>query len=99
MAMADLQDVRHPTTILFDVDGCLISTGGAGARAWRRAFEMLYSVPADIGQSSEAGMTDPEVGRLTFAGALGREPTDRELSRLLGAYLDGLADEVARSPG
>ena len=44
-------------------------------------------------------MTDPEVGRLTFAGVLGREPTDRELARLLGSYLDGLADEVARSPG
>jgi phosphoglycolate phosphatase-like HAD superfamily hydrolase len=97
--MADLQDVQHPITILFDVDGCLISTGGAGARAWRRAFETLYGVPADIGQSSEAGMTDPDVGRLTFASTLGREPTDRELSRLLGTYLDGLADEVARSPG
>jgi phosphoglycolate phosphatase-like HAD superfamily hydrolase len=97
--MVDLQEVQHPTAILFDVDGCLISTGGAGARAWRRAFETLYGVPADIGQSSEAGMTDPEVGRLTFASALGREPTDRELSRLLGTYLDGLAGEVARSPG
>jgi phosphoglycolate phosphatase len=97
--MADVQGVQHPLTILFDVDGCLISTGGAGARAWHRAFATLYGVPADIGQSSEAGMTDPEVGRLTFAGALGREPTARELARLLGTYLDGLADEVARSPG
>jgi phosphoglycolate phosphatase-like HAD superfamily hydrolase len=95
----DRRGVQQPTTILFDVDGCLISTGGAGARAWRRAFETLHGVPADIGQSSEAGMTDPEVGRLTFASALGREPTDRELSRLLGRYLDGLAGEVARSPG
>jgi phosphoglycolate phosphatase len=97
--MADGQAVQHPLTILFDVDGCLISTGGAGARAWHRAFATLYGVPADIGQFSEAGMTDPEVGRLTFAGALGREPTARELARLLGTYLDGLADEVARSPG
>jgi len=97
--MADVEEVQHPVVILFDVDGCLISSGGAGARAWRRAFETLYGVPADIGASSEAGMTDPEVGRLTFTSALGREPTDRELSRLLGAYLDGLADEVAHSPG
>jgi phosphoglycolate phosphatase-like HAD superfamily hydrolase len=97
--MADLQEIQHPFMILFDVDGCLISTGGAGARAWRRAFETLYGVSADIGQASEAGMTDPVVGRLTFNSALNREPTDRELSRLLGTYLDGLADEVARSPG
>ncbi|MCC6179703.1 MAG: HAD hydrolase-like protein [Chloroflexi bacterium] len=97
--MADTQEVQHPIVILFDVDGCLISTGGAGARSWYRAFETLYGVPGDIGASSEAGMTDPEVGRLTFTSVLGREPTDRELSRLLGTYLAGLQDEVARSPG
>jgi phosphoglycolate phosphatase-like HAD superfamily hydrolase len=95
----DVQEAQHPVTILFDVDGCLISTGGAGARAWHRAFEALYGIPADIGQASEAGMTDPDVGRLTFVSALGRQPTDRELSRLLGTYLGGLADEVERSPG
>jgi hypothetical protein len=97
--MADVEEVQHPILILFEVDGCLISTGGAGARAWHRAFETLYGVPADIGATSETGMTDPDVGRLTFASVLGRELTDRELSRLLGTYLDGLADEVAHSPG
>lgn len=97
--MADAPDVRHPTTILFDVDGCLISTGGAGARAWRHAFDRLHGIPADIWQFSEAGMTDPDVGRLTFARVIGREPTDQELARLLAAYLDRLATEVERSPG
>jgi phosphoglycolate phosphatase-like HAD superfamily hydrolase len=90
---------RAPIAILFDIDGCLISTGGAGTRSWRRAFESLHGVPADIGEFTEAGMTDPEVGRLTFARVLGREPTDREMARLLGAYLGRLATEVAQSPG
>jgi phosphoglycolate phosphatase-like HAD superfamily hydrolase len=84
---------------LFDVDGCLISTGGAGARSWRHAFDRLYGMAADIWQFSEAGMTDPEVGRLTFARVLGREPTDRELARVLGAYLDRLPVEVEQSLG
>ncbi|MHB1131559.1 MAG: HAD family hydrolase [Chloroflexota bacterium] len=97
--MADRREVEHPTTILFDVDGCLISSGGAGGRSWKHAFQSLYGVPADIWQSTEAGMTDPEVARLTFTSALGREPTDRELARLMGAYLDRLAWEVAHSPG
>lgn len=92
-------EVQHPTTVLFDVDGCLISTGGAGARSWRHAFERLYGIPADIGQFSEAGMTDPQVGQLTFTKVIGREPIDRELARVLGAYLDRLAVEVAQSPG
>jgi phosphoglycolate phosphatase-like HAD superfamily hydrolase len=88
-----------PVAVLFDVDGCLISTGGAGTRSWRRAFDALYGIPADIGEFTEAGMTDPEVGSLTFTRVLGREPTDRELARLLGAYLEGLQQEVQRSPG
>jgi phosphoglycolate phosphatase len=64
-----------PLAILFDVDGTLITTGGAGAAAWRRAFDELYGVPADIGQFTDAGMTDPEVAFKTFVAVIGREPT------------------------
>lgn len=97
--MAEATGVRHPTVILFDGDGCLIASGGAGARAWRGAFDRLYGVPTDSWQFSEAGMTDAEVGRLTFARVIGHGPTDRELARLLGTYLDHLAVEVQYSPG
>jgi phosphoglycolate phosphatase-like HAD superfamily hydrolase len=95
----DEHDNPTPVAILFDVDGCLISTGGAGTRSWRRAFEALYGIPADIGEFTEAGMTDPEVGRLTFARVIGREPADRDMARLLAAYLERLEDEVQRSSG
>jgi phosphoglycolate phosphatase-like HAD superfamily hydrolase len=44
-------------------------------------------------------MTDPEVGRLTFGRVLNRDPTDREMARLLGAYLEQLVKEVEQSPG
>lgn len=88
-----------PLAVLFDVDGCLISSGGAGTKAWRHAFERLHGVPADIGQFTEAGMTDPDVGRQTFARVLGRDPTEREMGRLLGAYLERLTEEVEQSAG
>ena len=94
-----VHDDRRPIAILFDVDGCLISTGGAGTKAWRYAFDRLHGIPADIGQFTEGGMTDPTVGRLTFVRVIGREPTDREMARLLAAYLDRLVVEVERSPG
>ena len=62
-----------PQAVLFDIDGTLISTGGAGARSWRHAFEVLHGIPADIGKFTDAGMTDPTVARLTFGQyALGR---------------------------
>src|SRR5439155_19928173 len=31
--------MERPLVILFDIDGTLITTGGAGAVSWRRAFE------------------------------------------------------------
>jgi phosphoglycolate phosphatase-like HAD superfamily hydrolase len=93
------RDVDERAVILFDVDGTLISTGGAGARSWRWAFDRLYGIPADIQRFSETGMTDPVVGRSTFRGVLGREPTSSELSRLLAAYLRRLPREVTSSLG
>ena len=64
--MDDEHDHQIPA-ILFDVDGLLISTGGAGTKAWRYAFDRLHGIPADIGEFTEGGMTDPTVGRPTSA--------------------------------
>jgi phosphoglycolate phosphatase len=94
-----VQDVDKPAAILFDIDGTLISTGGAGAVSWRRAFDELHGIPADIGKFTDAGMTDPEVGRKTFAAVLGREPTPPELARLLAVRLKYLPEAVAESKG
>ncbi len=85
--------------VLFDIDGTLISTGGAGAESWRRAFLDLYGVPADIGQFSDAGMTDPEVGRLTFRSVVGHEPSPQELARVMARRQHHLPDAVAKSTG
>jgi phosphoglycolate phosphatase len=83
-----------PVVVLFDVDETLVHTGGAGARSWRAAFEKLYGIPADIGAHTSAGETDPTVARETFAGVLGREPSDDELDRLYAQYLLHLADDI-----
>jgi phosphoglycolate phosphatase len=91
--------VEPPLTILFDIDGTLITTGGAGAVSWRKAFDELYGVPADIGKFTDAGMTDPEVGRLTFVAVVGREPEPRELARLMAIRLKYLPEAVAESKG
>src|SRR5215210_8747776 len=69
--------------LLFDIDGTLVATGGAGAAAWRRAFEDLHGIPADIGQFTDAGMTDPRRGGEDFEAVLHRKPTPHELAQLL----------------
>ena len=89
--------MARPSAVLFDIDGTLISTGGAGARSWRHAFDELYGIPADIGKFTDAGMTDPMVARLTFKAAVGHDPTPTELATVMAAYLDRLPYEVAHS--
>jgi phosphoglycolate phosphatase-like HAD superfamily hydrolase len=88
-----------PVAVLFDIDGTLITTGGAGARSWRDAFQDLYGIPADIGRFTDAGMTDPEVGRLTFVGVIGRDPTPEEMTALMAKRLAHLPRAVAESQG
>jgi phosphoglycolate phosphatase len=86
--------------VLFDIDGTLIDTGGAGARSWTWAFEHAFDRPwVDIGKYSSAGMTDPVVARKTFTEAMGHEPTGEELARLMAAYLSVLPDYVTSSEG
>ena len=85
--------------LLFDIDGTLVSTGGAGAVAWRRAFEELYGIPADIGKFTDAGMTDPDVGAQTFEAVLHRTPTALELAELVQRRLEHLPEAVAESTG
>jgi phosphoglycolate phosphatase len=85
--------------LLFDIDGTLVSTGGAGAVAWRRVFEELHGIPADIGKFTDAGMTDPDVGAKTFAAVLDREPTPHELAQLIQRRLEHLPEAIAQSKG
>jgi phosphoglycolate phosphatase len=83
--------------ILFDIDGTLLVTGGAGAASWRLAFDELYGIPADIGRFTDAGMTDPDVGRKTFEAVLKRKPERKEFTRLLERRLHYLHQTVAES--
>ena len=85
--------------VLFDIDGTLITTGGAGAVAWRRAFEELHGTPLDIREVTESGMTDPEVGHVALRNILGRDPDGRELATAMAHYLRHLAAAVDESDG
>jgi phosphoglycolate phosphatase-like HAD superfamily hydrolase len=85
--------------ILFDIDGTLLHTGGAGAVAWQRAFLELYEVEANIEEHTHAGMTDPEIAEIVFREVLGRDGSDVERAEAIGCYLGHLANAVAESDG
>jgi phosphoglycolate phosphatase len=94
--------VSEPTDIravLFDIDGTLLVTGGAGGVAWQRAFEELHGVEANVAEHTDAGMTDPEISAIIFREVIGREGTAEERARAIGGYLKHLPDAVAESAG
>ena len=91
--------MAEPQAVLFDIDGTLISTGGASDRAWKRAFRELQGVDVDVPAVTGKGVPDPEVGRVVFGHAIGREPTPGEADALMRRRLDHLPMEVENSPG
>lgn len=80
--------------VVFDIDGTLLTTGGAGAQAWTLAFADLYGVTADIADFTEDGLPDHEVCRRTFLGVMDREPSETEISGLISSYLSHIDDTL-----
>jgi phosphoglycolate phosphatase len=83
--------------VLFDIDGTILVTGGAGGVAWQRAFEELHGVDVDIAEHTDAGMTDPEIAAIVFREVIGREGSQEERAKAIGCYLKHLPDTVADS--
>jgi phosphoglycolate phosphatase-like HAD superfamily hydrolase len=94
-----VHDIMTKKLILFDIDGTLILTGGAGARAMTRAFEATWGFPDALQKVDVAGRTDLII--LSDAlGLLGRtldEHTDT-LHEFRHSYCGHLRDELT-GPG
>jgi phosphoglycolate phosphatase-like HAD superfamily hydrolase len=88
----------HPTVLLFDIDGTLVTTSGCGRRALERAFEARYGRSAGLRDVGFDGMTDRGIVRAALR-ALG-EPADgpgadAAIDTLLGDYVPLLEQEIA----
>ncbi|HLK10271.1 MAG TPA: HAD family hydrolase [Candidatus Binatia bacterium] len=92
----------RPTILLFDVDGTLVTTCGAGRRAIERAFAARGRPPDALRDVPFGGMTDRAIVR-TGLRALG-EPAEgpaaeAAIDAVLAGYLPILAEELAATPG
>lgn len=85
--------------VLFDIDGTLLVTGGAGAVAWQRAFREMHGIEANIDEHTQAGMTDPEIAAIVFREVIGREGTPTERAEAIAGYLSQLQRAVEESEG
>jgi len=83
--------------VLFDIDGTLVLTGGAGARAMTRAFADVFDLRQGLAGVSMAGRTDTWI--LTeMARQHGLEYDEPMLQRFHTTYLDYLSFEI-QQPG
>jgi phosphoglycolate phosphatase-like HAD superfamily hydrolase len=92
-AEASGTDASRATLILFDIDGTLVLTGGAGRRAMSLAFADVLGVRDAFNGVTMAGRTDAWI--LSDAFALHGIASDAPaLARFHDAYLHRLADEI-----
>jgi phosphoglycolate phosphatase len=81
--------------VLFDIDGTLIDTGGAGGRAVRRAMEEVYGTAGPVDGYSFAGKTDTRIARdLLLAGGVPAEVIDAREDVLWDRYVTYLSEEL-----
>lgn len=85
--------------VLFDIDGTLLTAGGAGGRAVRDAMVEVYGQTGRIAGYSMGGRTDPQIVReLMTAAGYPLEEIDARMDALWTAYLRNLRVAVTQSP-
>jgi phosphoglycolate phosphatase len=90
-------ELSSPTLILFDIDGTLVLTGGAGGRSMSLAFEEVFGVRDAFRSISMAGRTDAWIVA-DAAAAHGISSDSPDLARFRSAYLRFLTTEL-HQPG
>lgn len=89
----------RPRLVLFDIDGTLLSSKGAGGRALRGAMKEVFGKLGRMDEYSFAGRTDPQIvldlmGRAGFQEGFIRE----RMPYLFELYLQRLRDEIKKGP-
>jgi len=79
--------------VLFDIDGTLLHSGGAGKAAMEFALRQTYAIENILETVSYSGRTDQAISHdlLTVHGV---EPTDQNRKRLCRAYLNALPEKL-----
>lgn len=87
---------RH--LLLFDIDGTLITSGGAGETALRHAVKERFGMEEDLSGITLAGATDARIARALLE-KHGLAVTPENIAALLDAYLGFLRQRISLHPG
>ena len=83
--------------VLFDIDGTLLTSGGAGYHAFNAIFTNLYGVDDVTKGFSAGGMTDDLIIQQLFVTAIGREANPAELQQVRQAYIESFPHYYAKA--
>lgn len=84
--------------VLFDIDGTLVLTGGAGVLALEIACREVLGVERPCEGLDTGGKTDPAIVREIALRHLGRPATPDEHDRVIARYLVALAAHMPTAP-
>lgn len=84
--------------VLFDIDGTLIRTGGAGVRAFEQTFEKEFGIPNAISSINFSGRTDTSLVRQIFK-LHGIDPNEENFTRFFTRYPQWLEHYLPRLDG
>ena len=83
--------------VLFDIDGTLLWSDGAGRRAFSAALARIFGAPCPEDFRFD-GKTDPQIARELMRGCGHADDyIDERMKPLMDAYLAGLMEELGRS--
>ena len=84
--------------LLFDIDGTLITSGGAGEQALKDAMGARFGVVEDLKGVSLAGSTDANIA-MQLLGRHGLEASPQNIAALLDEYLSHLPVRMGQRNG
>lgn len=85
--------------ILFDIDGTLLMTGGAGISALATVFREMHGTEGDMREVPVHGQTDLAIIHGIAQNWIGRELEDAEIEQLIARYLPLLEVRLRQSQG
>ena len=84
--------------LLFDIDGTLITSGGAGEWALRDAMKTRFGIDEDLGGILLAGATDKKIA-VAMLEKHGLTPSAENITALLDEYLSHLETRMPKHDG
>ena len=88
--------MKTHTLLLWDIDGTLVLSGGAGMRALKVTLEAVFEVKGSLSDIDFAGRTDKWITKRIFE-KFEIEPSPENFDRFLSAYLEVLPVELSAS--